>query len=591
MTISLCMIVKDEEAMLPRCLESVKHLADEMVIVDTGSADRTAEIARSHGAHVYEYAWDDSFANARNFALGKASMDWILLMDADDEFESQDTQKLRDLMAKGDEADVYYFRTLSYMGNTPDRNNTISNMNVRLVRNRRGYRFKGEIHEQLVNDSEPVSRIGVADIRVFHYGYLNSVVTSKNKRERNIALVRKELDKEPDNAFMLCNMGNECYSSQRFEEALGWYLKSWEHFDSRRGFSSKLLLRIISCYDLLGQKEEQHRFIKKGLEIYPDFTDLEFIRANDYLQRKKYLAAIRSFKRCLKMGEPPLVYSYATGVGSFKAQYMLLGIYDELGDREEAIRWCRAAIKSNPAYTEAYLQLGRMLLESKIPMKTVRVKLERLAQPGLHPQNYALLSDVFYTLRQYGAALDYIRKAKAQGFGSGDMLPYDEGACLLHLRRFSEAAAALEKAASGEYADKALFLRRLCALLDRSVPMPPRGKGVWFEVMDAFENITQGLTCKPLASDYKSSQAYVTPIFSLMDLLMRLGEFDLFDRSRQLLNLVTDESVLMRLGKLYFRHGFASLAYSELVRSLTLTGHIDADGLDMMKQCLGPQPL
>ena len=588
MTISLCMIVKDEEAMLPRCLESVQHLVDEMVIVDTGSADRTAEIAKAYGAKVYEYAWDESFANARNFALGKASMDWVLLMDADDEFETQDTERLRDLMEKGDEADVYYFRTLSYMGNTPDSNNTISNMNVRLVRNRRGYRFKGDIHEQLVNDSEPVSRIGVADIRIFHYGYLNSVVTSKNKRERNLALVRKELDKEPDNAFMLCNMGNECYSSQRFEEALGWYLKSWELFDSRRGFSSKLLIRIISCCDLLGQKEEQHRFIEKGLKIYPDFTDLEFIRASDYLQRKKYLAAIRSFKRCLKMGEPPLIRSYATGVGSFKAQYMLLCIYDELGDREEAMRWCRAAIQSNPAYTDAYLQLGRMLLENKTPVKKIMARLERLAQ---HSQNYALLSDVFYTLRQYGAALDYVQKAKAKGFSPGDMLLYDEGACLLHLRRFSEAAAALEKASSGEYADKALFLHRLCALLDNSVPPPPRGSGVWFEVLDTFENITRGLTCKPLASDYKGSQEYVTPIFSLMDLLMRLGEFDLFDRSRQLLNLVTDDSVLLRLGKLYFRQGFSSLAYSELVRSLTLTGHIDAEGLDMMKQCLGPQTL
>ncbi len=585
MSISLCMIVKDEEPMLARCLESIKHLADEMVIVDTGSTDRTQDIARAFGAVVCEYAWDDSFSNARNFALDHATMDWILLMDADDEFEAADTQKLCELLIKDSEADVYYFQTLSFMGDVPDRSKTISNMNVRLVRNHRGYRFKGDIHEQLINDSVPVSRVGMADIRIYHFGYLNSVVTSKSKRERNMALIRKELEKEPDNPFMLCNMGNECYSLRQFDEALSWYMKSWESFDSRRGFSSKMLIRIVSCCELLGKTEEQQRFIREGLTIYPDFTDLEFIRASDFLRRKKYAAAIKSFKKCLKMGEPPLLYSYATGVGSYRTQYLLFSIYDELGDHEEALYWCRAAIRSNPDYTEAYLQLGRMLLESKTPVKTVKAQLTRLAKPAQNPARYLLLSDVFYTLRQYETALELIRKARTCSAAPAEKLDYDEGACLLHMRRFRDAAASLENV-SGADADKALLLRRLCALLDGGIPEPPRGNGVWFEVMSALEKIERGISCRPLAEDTDASQGYIPPIFGLLELLMQLGEFDLFDRARQLLNLVTDDSVLLRLGKLYFRNGFYPLAIEELTRSLTLTGHTDAEALDMMKQCL-----
>ncbi len=585
MSISLCMIVKDEEPMLARCLESVKHLADEMVIVDTGSTDRTQDIARAFGAVVSEYAWDDSFSNARNFALDQATMDWILLMDADDEFEAADTQKLCELLIKDSEADVYYFQTLSFMGDVPDRSKTISNMNVRLVRNHRGYRFKGDIHEQLINDSVPVSRVGMADIRIYHYGYLNSVVTSKSKRERNMALIRKELEKEPDNSFMLCNMGNECYSLRQFDEALSWYMKSWESFDSRRGFSSKMLIRIVSCCELLGKTEEQQRFIREGLTIYPDFTDLEFIRASDFLRRKKYAAAIKSFRKCLKMGEPPLLYSYATGVGSYRTQYLLFSIYDELGDHEEALYWCRAAIRSNPDYMEAYLQLGRMLLESKTPVKTVKAQLTRLAIPAQNPARYLLLSDVFYTLRQYETALELIRKARTCSAAPAEKLDYDEGACLLHMRRFRDAAASLENV-SGADADKALLLRRLCALLDGGIPEPPRGNGVWFEVMSALEKIERGISCRPLVEDAEASQGYIAPIFGLLELLMQLGEFDLFDRARQLLNLVTDDSVLLRLGKLYFRNGFYPLAFEELTRSLTLTGHTDAEALDMMKQCL-----
>lgn len=591
MSISLCMIVKNEEAMLSRCLESVQHIADEMVIVDTGSSDGTKDIARSFGAAVYDYDWNDSFADARNFALGKAAMEWILLMDADDAFEAEDTGKLFELLVRDNEANVYYFQTLSYMGDVPDKSKTISNMNVRLVRNRHGYLFKGDIHEQLVNNSLPESRVGMADIRIYHYGYLNSVVESKQKRERNMALIRKELDKEPDNPFMLCNMGNECYSLRQFEEALCWYLKSWEQFDSRRGFSSKMLIRIISCCELLGKTQEQQRFIEEGLKYYPDFTDLEFIRASDYLRRKKYAAAIRSFKKCLKMGEPPLLYSYAGGVGSYKTQLMLMGIYEELGDKEEALKWGRAAIKSNPDFTDAYMQLGRLMLAEGKPVRAVKAQLTRLALPARNTERYLLLSDIFYTLRQYDTALAYVQKARESNAGAADRLDYNEGACLLHLRRFRDAAVLLQRVTGGENADKALLLYRLCALLDSGVQAQPRGEGEWFEVMSALEKIERGILCRPLAMEAETSQAYIGPIFGVLELLLQLGEFDLFDRARQLLNLVTDDTVLLRLGKLYFRYSFGHLAFSELARSLSLTGHIDAEALDIMKQCLPvPQP-
>ena len=105
-------------------------------------------------------------------------------------------------------------------------------------------------------------------------------------------------------------------------------------------------------------------------------------------------------------------------------------------------------------------------------------------------------------------------------------------------------------------------------------------------MISALEKIERGISCRPLAEDAEASQGYIAPIFGLLELLMQLGEFDLFDRARQLLNLVTDDSVLLRLGKLYFRNGFYPLAFEELTRSLTLTGHTDAEALDMMKQCL-----
>ena len=99
-TISLCMIVKDEEKFLPTCLESVKGYVDEIIIVDTGSTDRTIEIARRYNAKIYCHAWENSFSKARNYSLKYATGDWILILDADEEIERKDAYKLRNVIKK-----------------------------------------------------------------------------------------------------------------------------------------------------------------------------------------------------------------------------------------------------------------------------------------------------------------------------------------------------------------------------------------------------------------------------------------------------------------------------------------------------------
>jgi glycosyltransferase involved in cell wall biosynthesis/thioredoxin-like negative regulator of GroEL len=100
-TLSLCMIVRDEENNIQRALASIRPVVDEMIVVDTGSTDRTKDIANELGAKVYDFAWTDSFADARNFALSKATSDWILILDADEVISPSDHEELRKLLGKG----------------------------------------------------------------------------------------------------------------------------------------------------------------------------------------------------------------------------------------------------------------------------------------------------------------------------------------------------------------------------------------------------------------------------------------------------------------------------------------------------------
>jgi len=583
MLVSLCMIVKNEENTLKRCIDSVKEFVEEIIIVDTGSIDRTVAIAEGYGARIYEYPWDGSFANARNFALEHANMDWILLMDGDDELEKKDVPKILRLLSK-DSGDAYFFKTVSYLGERPDINYAVANMNIRLIRNRM-FRFEGDIHEQIVPVNPQKSVIKTADINVYHYGYLNAAIESKNKRERNVSMLLKELERNPENPFTFFNLGNEYSAIGKTEEALGYYIKSYEHFEPGKGFSSKLIFRIVTCFDMLGKREEQIRFIEEGLRIYPKFTDLEFLRGNLLMREEKYLPAIASFKKCLKMGEAPDMLSYIVGAGSFKAQLCLSSISQKLGDTKLSMRYCKMAIKNNPRYRHAYSQMYGLLFEKGVSPLAIAKKLRRYACEMEEADTCVMLSDVFYLARQYRLALIYAKRAAKS---SDEATPrYYEGVCHVYLKQYKKAVSCFKRVSGSQYAEKAAYLSRLCACFDSQIHLRPQAfEGPYFKVLAAFEKIASEEHAEVLAEDEEASKPYLKPIFDLLDLLLKTENFDLFDQARQLLNLITDESVLMGLGKLYYNNLLYKFALEELTRSIKLTGKTDPEALQMMKYML-----
>lgn len=147
-TISLCMIVKDEEDVLARCLESAADAADEIIIVDTGSADATKEIARRYTDKVYDFAWTDDFSAARNFSFSKAEMEYCMWLDADDILLEADRAALLDLKRTLDPAaDVVMLRY--HAAFDADGKPTLSYYRERIVRNSPEFRWAGAVHEAI----------------------------------------------------------------------------------------------------------------------------------------------------------------------------------------------------------------------------------------------------------------------------------------------------------------------------------------------------------------------------------------------------------------------------------------------------------
>lgn len=141
--LTLCMIVKNEERHISRCLSSVQDIADEIVVVDTGSEDQTVQICKSFNAQVYTHEWKNDFAKARNAGLQHAKGDWILFLDADEELD-QETGSILPSLLHDDLPSLGLLKIISYTGKQWDENEAFESMQTRLFRNHQGISFKGK---------------------------------------------------------------------------------------------------------------------------------------------------------------------------------------------------------------------------------------------------------------------------------------------------------------------------------------------------------------------------------------------------------------------------------------------------------------
>ncbi len=199
-TVSACIMVKNEEEMLPGCLDSLRDWVDEIIIVDTGSTDRTLEIAAQYGAKVFHHPWEDSFSKARNHTLEHATCDWILIIDADERIVEEDVpQVIQTLNQK-----QFPLIAVNVFNHYPHIEDMVTFLpSKRLFRRSLGLQYSGIVHNQLmVPESTPTLKTG---LRIKHFGYGLSKERMEAKIARTKALLEKQLAENPDDAFALFN--------------------------------------------------------------------------------------------------------------------------------------------------------------------------------------------------------------------------------------------------------------------------------------------------------------------------------------------------------------------------------------------------
>ncbi|RJE86679.1 glycosyltransferase [Paenibacillus sp. 1011MAR3C5] len=339
-SISLCMIVRNEEDSLGRCLASVKDAVDEIVIVDTGSTDKTKEIAASFGAVIYDFEWIDNFAAARNYSFEQATKTFILWLDADDVIEPEDLARLKALKEKEelsyDSVTMNYNLTFDHNGNP-----VFSLRRNRLVRRSRGFRWIGPVHEYLA---------------VSGYTYHSDIaVTHRKERrhtDRNLRIYLKRLEGgeefSPRDQYYFAN---ELRDHARLQEAADWYEK---FLVSGLGWVEDEIaacMKQADCYGRLGQPDGQISSLLRTLNY--DVPRAEFCcqLGAVFLEKQRYQQAIYWFTQATRLEKPKdMMGSTDNATWTWLPHLQLTVCYDRLGDRDKAIEHHRIARSYNPKH-------------------------------------------------------------------------------------------------------------------------------------------------------------------------------------------------------------------------------------------------
>lgn len=292
-SLSACMIVKNEEKFLAQCLKSIKDTVDEIIIVDTGSTDRTVEIAQSFGAKIYHHPWRNSFSEARNHSLSYATCDWILQLDADEALEQADIPLLHKLI-QTDSYNAIYVAIYSELPGGQSKH-----YYSRIFRRGKAH-FDGIVHNQLILKGNAMP----SEIRLYHYGYNLSTEEMKNKYKRTGDLLRKQLAEDPNNIFALANLVRNYRNEYNFEKVIelgenGLNIPaSPTDVDSR---NQRLRIYIDLAYALLNtnQINRAEEICRDAINENPDSLDILYVMGDILSRRGEFAEAINYFKKYL----------------------------------------------------------------------------------------------------------------------------------------------------------------------------------------------------------------------------------------------------------------------------------------------------
>lgn len=360
-SISLCMIVKNEARQLAQMLQSVQHAVDEIIVIDTGSTDKTVAIAKQFGATVVFEAWENDFAKARNAGLQHASGQWILFMDADEMLDQEDIQKLR-TCADDEKYEGFFLQVHNYV----HREGPSATVNpiVRMFKNCPQYRFEGAIHEQIaatIMRHRGDARFGMSDVKIHHYGYIEEIMVEKDKRQRNMTLLQAELRRDRKNPFYIYNIAVEYLRMGNVQKAYESFHEARLLLSPETSYTHLVLKCEARCLGMLGKTLQATQLCQDGISWYNDYTDLYHYQSSFFSSLGLFERAKMAAAQALRIGSPPSHYHTESGIGTYLTWYDLGTLYEATHDYAMAVNCYIKSVQLRNEFNEPLYRIFRIL--------------------------------------------------------------------------------------------------------------------------------------------------------------------------------------------------------------------------------------
>lgn len=341
MRISACIITKNEEKNLRRCLESLKKYDVEIVVVDTGSTDGTKQIIEKYADVSGDFAWCNDFSIARNYSISLASNDIILVLDSDEWVEEFDMKQIENVFSENPEVAGRIERVNEYQG---EDGKELGHERICRIFNRRFYEYRGRIHEQVTHKEGESALYRNVSVKIGHSGYEGTAEDKRKKAARNIELLLMDLKEYGEDPYVLYQLGKSYYMCKDYENA-GMYFEQGLGFDLNPELEYVQDMVETYAYTLLQMKRYgEMMFLENVYKEFAVSADYVFLMGLAYMYNERFDEAIREFEKATTYK-----YCKVEGCNTYKAYYNVGVICECLGNHKKAGEYYKKCGKYGPA--------------------------------------------------------------------------------------------------------------------------------------------------------------------------------------------------------------------------------------------------
>jgi len=294
--LSLCIITKDEEPSFPSCIKSMEGTADEVIVADIGSGNRTPELAKQAGATVYRPVWEDDFSKIKNFCMDRAAGDWVLFLQADETIPREQHGELRVLMMNP-AAEGYL---IGVDDGRKKQDQACPAQSLRLLRNRKNYRFRYRSFEYIPD--EELYSILSGGIKIMR----GIEEASTWQTEERIRLLQMDLKEQPQDGYVRYLLGIALLNQGKHKESAASLELARHAFCGGYLYSPHLYKCLGLCFLALSRHKAAEGLLNEGIWLFPFYADLMVLRAQLYRQLGRNTEALKNLEECLMLRNAPI---------------------------------------------------------------------------------------------------------------------------------------------------------------------------------------------------------------------------------------------------------------------------------------------